>query len=81
MYPDEDERRHFIRSYNNEIKRMGVYELDESESGPDNEDNMLMEAEYFVLLFNLWFALTIVDDRNRKGGLSKLFHVEASEIN
>ena len=74
-YPNEDERRHVIRAYNNEIKTMGVYELDESENGLDNEYNMLIEAEYYVLLFTLFFALTLVDDRNKKGGMSALFNI------
>ncbi|KAI1299619.1 Choline kinase alpha [Halotydeus destructor] len=61
-YPTETERRHFIRSYNEEMKSLNIYDLDKSENGLDNEDNMLAEAEFWVLGMFLFYRLITTND-------------------
>ncbi|KAI1299612.1 Choline kinase alpha [Halotydeus destructor] len=58
-YPTEDERRHFIRAYNDEMNNINAYDLDVSENGVDNEDNMLTEAEFWILGLTLFFRMII----------------------
>ncbi|KAI1299624.1 Choline kinase alpha [Halotydeus destructor] len=71
-YPTEDERRHFIRSYNEEMKHLNSYDLDESENGLDNEDNMLAEAEFWVLGYFLFFRLIRTNRKYSIKGLDNL---------
>ncbi|KAI1299622.1 Choline kinase alpha [Halotydeus destructor] len=61
-YPSIEERKHFIRAYNDEIRRSGAYDLDESENGLDNVDEMLIEAEFFVLMFSLFSRFLMTHD-------------------
>ncbi|KAI1298698.1 Choline/ethanolamine kinase [Halotydeus destructor] len=75
-YPTENERRHFIRSYNEEMRRLNAYDLDESENGLDNEDNMLAEAEYMVLASIILLLMMLIT--NFKGKLDAGFSVHVS---
>ncbi|KAI1299665.1 Choline/ethanolamine kinase [Halotydeus destructor] len=59
-YPTEEEMKHFIRAYNDEIKNMGAYELDESENGLDNEDVMMIEAEFWALCYLIHSHMAMV---------------------
>ncbi|KAI1285656.1 Choline kinase alpha [Halotydeus destructor] len=59
-YPSKEEMKHFIRAYNDEIKTMGAYDVDESENGLDNEDVMLIEAEFWALCYLIFFHMALV---------------------
>ncbi|KAI1299621.1 Choline kinase alpha [Halotydeus destructor] len=61
-YPSTEERERFIQAYNDEIRRSGAYDLDESENGLDNVDQMLMECTFFDLLFAIYSRFFIAKD-------------------
>ena len=79
-FPTIEERLHFIRAYKDEIRQMDAYELDESENGTDSDTNMLIEANYYVLTFSMFFMLMIVGDYQKfeAAGWDKLFNVFVS---
>ncbi|KAI1299618.1 Choline/ethanolamine kinase [Halotydeus destructor] len=64
-YPTLDERKHFIRAYNDEIRRLGAYKLDEAENGLDNVDEMLMESLFFNLLFSIFSRFLMASDTDK----------------
>ncbi|KAI1299664.1 Choline/ethanolamine kinase [Halotydeus destructor] len=74
-YPTEEEMRHFIRAYKDEIKSIGAYDLDESAAGLDNEDVMLMEAEFWAMCYVLLLHMAMVtESRNKSETGSKRPH-------
>jgi choline/ethanolamine kinase len=62
-YPNEEERLHFIRAYIDETKILSPYEVDEN--GYENEENMLMGAEYFAMSNYLFFISMFIKDRHK----------------
>ena len=74
-YPTEEERRYFIQEYVDEVKKLGTYQID-----PELEsvESMLIEAEFFGLLWNLLLCMWIVRDHSKWvdkgfGGLGQMF--------
>jgi len=81
-FPTIEERLHFIRAYKDEVREMNAYELDESENGLDSDTNMLIEADYYVLAFSMFFMLMIVGDYQKfmSSGWEKLFNIFVSSL-
>ena len=57
-YPSEDERRFFIQKYLDEVRQLGTYQLD---SAIDSVESVLIEAEFFGLLGNLFLLIWIIN--------------------
>lgn len=60
-YPDEKDRRCFVQAYLEEAKKHS----DEWDESVDNESNLLLEAEYFGALYQIFFAAFIVNDHEK----------------
>ena len=58
-YPTEDERRYFIQEYLDEVEKLGTYQIDPE---LDSVETLLIEAEYFGLLWNMVFLMWLVRD-------------------
>ena len=61
-YPSEEERRYFIQNYLDEVRMLGTYELD---STIDSVENILIESEYFGILWQIFFCVWIVRDHDK----------------
>ena len=61
-YPSEEERRHFIRAYLAEVARIGKTPYDPL---TDNEEAILIESEFFGLLYQVFFMAWIIRDREK----------------
>ena len=70
-YPSEQERRFFATAYLEEAKRIAEDEWDDS---LDNEFTLLLEAEYFGALYQLFFAAFIVKDHEKWKNMSMPIH-------
>lgn len=70
-YPSEEERRHFVLAYLEETKKLALYEFDAS---IDNEDNLLLEAEFFGGLYQLFFSGWIIKDHEKWKGMDFPIH-------
>lgn len=72
-FPNAEERRHFIRAYLEEMKVLNKFELDESDDGLDNVENIVMEADYFIMADHLFGFLMMLKGTFAKAGLGKIF--------
>ena len=61
-YPSEEERRYFIQEYLDEVHKLGTYQMD---AELDSVETVLIEAEFFGLLWNVFFIMWMVRDRNK----------------
>ena len=74
-YPSEPERRFFVRAYLAEITRIGAFPFDPE---TDTEDNLLLEAEFFGLVYQVFFLSWIIKDSDKLK--SSGFKVEESSF-
>lgn len=74
-YPTEEERRHFVKAYLDEARKQAAYEIDEE--GLDSEDVLLLEAEFFNLVFQVFFLLLFYKDFRKYDsmGFDKIFNI------
>ena len=61
-YPSEEERRFFIRSYLQEMRKLSDSFNDDS---INTEDNLLLEAEFFGSLYNFFMVACMVNDKEQ----------------
>lgn len=61
-YPSEEDRKYFIENYLDEVRMLGTYELD---STIDSVENILIESEYFGILWQIFFCVWIVRDHEK----------------
>ena len=71
-YPTEEERLDFVRAYINELKRNPNHEFDES---LDSETQLLLEAELFGAIYDLFMFSWMTKEREALGSHFKSFPI------
>lgn len=66
LYPSEEERRHFIRAYLEEVQKDPDYDFDET---VDNVYNVLLEAEFFGAIYDLFLNAWVIGNQEKFGSV------------
>ena len=61
-YPSEEERRYFIQEYLDEVHKLGTYQMN---AELDSVETVLIETEFFGLLWNVFFIMWMIRDHSR----------------
>lgn len=77
-YPSEDERRDFVRAYIDELKNHTNSKFDES---IDNEEHLLLEAEFYGAVYDLYLLAWMVKDSDKIKSIFAGFPVHPALMN